>query len=333
MAPGQSAVVYAGTRVLGQATIASASRAPVSENVWVILDFPLARAVLDASTPERARVGLIDELLAEPGTRLLLMDGDGRIAVGQNSLEIRTPEVWHPNGRFVVFLGRPLPGIGLEGEAYLLVIGEPLPGLEYRGGREVSLRLAEPQRGLAVAASAIANWHRLYPRCGTCGGETEVVHSGWVRHCPVCAIDHYPRTDPAVIMAIHDADDRVLLAHSSLFPPKRYSLLAGYVEPGESLEQAVVRETLEEVGVHITRVEYRGSQAWPFPRSLMLTFDAWVEGRPEVIPDGDEITDARFYSREDLARAIASGDVQLPMEGAAARTMLEAWNGGPFLDE
>ena len=299
----------------------------------MILELPLARAVLDAATPERAREGLIDELLANPGTRLLLMDGAGRIAVGQDGLEIRSAESWDVSGRFVVFLGRPLPGIELDGAAYLLAIGEPLPGLEYCGGREASLRLAEPQRGLAVAASAIANWHRFYPRCGSCGGGTAVVQSGWVRHCPVCAIDHYPRTDPAVIMAIYDADDRVLLAHSSLFPPKRYSLLAGYVEPGESLEHAVVRETFEEVGVRITRVEYRGSQAWPFPRSLMLTFDAWVDGRPDVIPDGDEITDARFYSRQDLAQAIADGDLQLPGQGSAARTMLEAWNGAPFSAE
>lgn len=298
----------------------------------MILDLPLARAVLDASTPERARDGLIDELCASPGTRILHVDTEGRIAVAGNELVIRRPEAGGSGAgdSLLIFLGRPLRGSLLDGDAYLLAIGAPIDGLEYRGGREAALSLTEPERGLAVAASAISNWHRLYPRCGQCGDETAVVHAGWVRQCVDCGTEHYPRTDPAVIMAIHDADDRVLLAHAAHFSPKRYSLLAGYLEPGESLESAVVRETFEEVRLRVTRVEYTGSQAWPFPRSLMLSFDAWVEGTPEPIVDGDEITDARFYSREELATAIADGDLALPGEGAAARTQLEAWYGGPL---
>ncbi|SNU01684.1 NAD+ diphosphatase [Ruaniaceae bacterium KH17] len=296
----------------------------------MFLDLPLARAVLDASTPERAHPELIAELLADPGTRTLHMDAEGGIAVDDEGLVIGTIDGPREPGQIAVFLGRPLRGSLLEGDAYVLLIDEPIEGLAYRNTRATALALTEPERGLAVAASAIANWHRFYTHCGGCGTETNVVNSGWVRLCPACSTEHYPRTDPAVIMTIHDANDRVLLAHASHFPQKRYSLLAGYLEPGESLESAVVRETLEEVQLRVTRVEYRGSQAWPFPRSLMLAFDAWVEGTPEPIVDGEEITEARFYSREELARAVADGDLLLPGEGSAARGMLEEWNGAPF---
>lgn len=296
----------------------------------MILDLPLARAVLDASTPERARPELIEELLADAGTRLLHVSPDGRIAAEANGLTIRPSEPGSETGRTAVFLGRPLRGSLLDGDAYVLLIGEPIDGLNYRGVRETTLALSEPERGLAVAASAIANWHRFYPHCGGCGSLTVVGHSGWVRICPECHTEHYPRTDSAVIMTIRDADDRVFLAHAAHFPAKRYSLLAGYLEPGESLESAVVRETFEEAGLRVTRVEYRGSQSWPFPRSLMLSFDAWVEGTPQPVVDGEEITDARFYSRVELAQAVESGDLLLPGEGSAARAMLEDWNGAPF---
>ena len=198
----------------------------------MFLDLPLARAVLDASTPERAHPELIAELLADPGTRTLHMDAEGGIAVDDEGLVIGTIDGPREPGQIAVFLGRPLRGSLLEGDAYVLLIDEPIEGLAYRNTRATALALTEPERGLAVAASAIANWHRFYTHCGGCGTETNVVNSGWVRLCPACSTEHYPRTDPAVIMTIHDANDRVLLAHASHFPQKRYSLLAGYIEPG-----------------------------------------------------------------------------------------------------
>lgn len=295
----------------------------------MILDLPLARAVLDAATIERSREGFINELLGDPATRFIAMNTAGGIAVDErgHTLAAAVPE--QIDEQVLVFLGRALPHVGLAGDAYVLAIGDALDGLEYRASRDVALASPEPERGLAVAASAVANWHAAYRRCGVCGGETTVVASGWVRHCESCGLNHFPRTDPAVIMAIFDENDRVLLAHASHFPARRYSMLAGFVEPGESLERAVVREAFEEAGVRVNRVEYQGSQAWPFPRSLMLTFNGWVDGCPEPIADGEEITDARFFSREDLEQAVEAGEVILPSEGSAARALLERWNGVP----
>ena len=193
--------------------------------------------------------------------------------------------------------------------------------------------LTDTQYQLASAALAILNWGESALFCDRCAGRLRRIRGGFAAVCTICGREHFPRTDPAVIVAVLDPDDRLFLAHQGSWAAGRASILAGFVEAGESAENAVHREVAEEARLLVDSCRFIGSQPWPFPRSLMLTFDAWVEGRPEVIPDGDEITDARFYSREDLARAIASGDVQLPMEGAAARTMLEAWNGGPFLDE
>ncbi len=132
--------------------------------------------------------------------------------------------------------------------------------------------MAARDAGLGVTAVALAAWHRSHRCCPRCGTPTVVGHAGWVRHCPTDGRDQYPRTDPAVIMAVVDDDDRLLLGHAATWPERRFSTLAGYVEPGEGLEQAVRREVDEEVGVRIGEVTYRGSQPWPFPASIMLAF-------------------------------------------------------------
>jgi NAD+ diphosphatase len=194
-------------------------------------------------------------------------------------------------------------------------------------------RLDGLEQGLATQAVALANWHAVHGFCPRCGAPTHVRKAGWVRWCPVEDRELYPRTDPAVIMAVVDDDDRVLLGHAAHWPEGRFSTLAGFVEPGESLEQAVRREVAEEVRVQVASgpgdVVYRGSQAWPFPASLMLGFRARVAGTGgDVAPDGVELTGARWFSRPELLDAVERGEVLLPSRLSIARALIEEWYGG-----
>jgi NAD+ diphosphatase len=166
---------------------------------------------------------------------------------------------------------------------------------------------------------ALLNWHRRHRFCANCGTRTKSAEAGHVRRCPNCGAEHHPRTDPVVIMLVEDGD-RAMLGRQPTWPPGRYSALAGFVEPGESLEEAVAREVREESGVHLTDVRYRSSQPWPFPTSLMLGFRArWASGEPAV-GDG-ELEDVRWFTREE----IAGGQVQLPPPEAIARRLIEEW--------
>lgn len=288
-----------------------------------MIHFPLADSLLAAQCERRATPGLLEQLAADARVGVVEMDQDGALAVDGDALAV-LPVPGVLDERIWVFLGN------AAGRDYLLAIGQAREGREYVGGRSLLSRVDGPTRGIAVTAAAIGNWHHTAPHCPRCGGATEVRQAGWTRWCPTCRTEHYPRTDPAVIMAITDAHDRVLLAHARHFPQRRFSVLAGYVEPGESLEAAVVRETAEEVGLRVTDVTYRGSQAWPFPRSLMLAFTARVSGTPTPRVDGQELTQARFFSRAELAAALGDGSVLLPPPASAAAALLERWYGAPL---
>lgn len=180
---------------------------------------------------------------------------------------------------------------------------------------------------LASTAVAITAWHASHARCAVCGDPTRPIKGGWVRWCERDQKEHYPRTDPAVIVAITDADDRLLLAHASYWSARRFSLLAGYVEPGESLEQAVHREVCEEAQLVLHDLVYVGSQPWPFPASIMVGFTARVES-PEFMLDQEEISEAMFVTREELAGLVADGTVILAPHGSIARRLVEDWYGG-----
>jgi NAD+ diphosphatase len=179
---------------------------------------------------------------------------------------------------------------------------------------------------LAVHAVALAHWHDQHPRCARCGSATVVADAGAFRRCPSCQSTHFPRTDPAAIMLVTDAADRCLLGHNRARPPGWFSTLAGFVEPGESPEQAVVREVLEEVGVEVGAVDYAGSQPWPFPSSLMLGFFA-AALTTDVTVDGDEIDDARWFTRPELTAAVTAGQVGLPTRVSIAGALLTSWYG------
>ena len=208
--------------------------------------------------------------------------------------------------------------------------------------REAVAVLPQDEGGLAAYVAALCNWHRRHRFCASCGSPSELGEGGLVRVCPRCGIHHHPRTDPVVIMLVTDAG-RVLLGRAPSWPPRRYSALAGFVEPGESLEEAVVREVAEESGVEVGRPRYVASQPWPFPSSLMLGFEVpWLAGEPRALED--EIQDVRWFSREEVAAAAADDidgwggepdpaepdatSLLLPPRLAIARRLLERWLAG-----
>ena len=181
--------------------------------------------------------------------------------------------------------------------------------------------------GLLTQAVALANWHSTHPHCPRCGAVTRVASAGHTRVCPADGSEHFPRTDPAVIMLVHDGE-RILLAGGARWGERRVSVLAGFVEVGESLEQAVAREVREEVGVSVRECRYLGSQPWPLPRSLMLGFFARADAGQEPRIDGEEIRFARWYTRGQLRAAMEAEEIFLPGRVSIARQLIETWYGG-----
>jgi NAD+ diphosphatase len=200
---------------------------------------------------------------------------------------------------------------------------ETLTEGEVHDFREVGFQLTDNERDIAATASALTHWHRLEPQCPRCGGATVVINGGFVRHCAACGQEHFPRTDPAVIVAVVDANDRLLLGGQQAWG-NRVSVLAGFVETGESLEQAIHREIGEEVDVTLSDVHYFGSQPWPFPRSLMVAFFARAEGT-DVCVDLEEIAHAEWYTRDQLSAKLDKGELGLPGKSSIAARMIQAW--------
>ncbi len=199
--------------------------------------------------------------------------------------------------------------------------------------RIVGERLDAQDAGLMVTAVALDHWHRSHRHCPRCGAATRIASAGWARSCPEDGSLIFPRTDPAVIVLVRDRTDRALLGRQARWQPGWFSTLAGCVEAGESAEAAVRREVLEESGVVIApapeELQYLGSQPWPFPCSLMLGYHAWTDD-PTVAVDGEEIAEARWFSRDELAAACATGEVRLPPPISIARRLVERWYGAPL---
>lgn len=203
-------------------------------------------------------------------------------------------------------------------------------GGSWLGVREAATSLAAEDAEILVSAIALAGWLREAPYCPRCGGATVLTQSGWCRHCPHCSIEHFPRTDPAVIVAIESSDgDRLLLGSHVQWQGKMYSCFAGFVEAGESLESTVHREIEEEAGVTLTDVRYVASQPWPYPRSLMIGFRAVAFDERAARPDGEEITSVRWFTRDEIGSALdGHGPVGLPGPASIARRLIEDWYSG-----
>jgi NAD+ diphosphatase len=198
-----------------------------------------------------------------------------------------------------------------EGVYYFAVRAEPGEG--WQGPRDLGPWINELELDLLVTSVALIQWHTRHPHCPLCGAATEIDNAGWTRHCPVDDSHHFPRHDPAVIMLIHDGGDRCLLGRGHQWGPGRYSTLAGFVDAGESLESAVAREVWEEVGVRITDIRYAASQPWPFPSSLMLGYTARIDGSDELHPDGTEVVEAGWFTRDEVRQAADWTDENLAL--------------------
>lgn len=192
----------------------------------------------------------------------------------------------------------------------------------------VGPKLSDLEVGLAIAQIALGNWQLSQKYCSICAAPTFFQNGGWEAHC---ARGHiiFPRTDPAVIVGVLDAQDRLLLGRKAGWDKRRFSALAGFIEAGETAEMAVVREVQEEAGIAVEDVQYLSTQPWPFPRSLMLVYTARTcDFAPEIKVDGEEIVEAHFFTRQELQQKIADGEVTLPSRSGAVHVILRAWYAG-----
>jgi NAD+ diphosphatase len=192
--------------------------------------------------------------------------------------------------------------------------------------RELGADLDDLEAGLLAQAIGILEWHARARFSPLSGAATTIERAGWVQRDPVTGAELFPRTDPAVIMLVHDGGDRCVLGRQAVWPPGRFSVLAGFVEPGESAEGAVAREVFEEVGVHVTDVRYVASQPWPFPQSLMLGFTARLDGDATLRLDPTEIEEARWFTRDELRSG--DGPRALPPPVSIARNIIDRWVAG-----
>ena len=195
----------------------------------------------------------------------------------------------------------------------------------YKTLRETDGLFNDFEMSISLHAQALSNWHHAHPKCSKCGQTTTPAHGGTIRICDSCGGEHFPRVDPAIIVLLRDRADRIILGRQKIWPERRYSCFAGFVEPGEAFEQTVEREVLEEAGVGVSEIKYLASQPWPFPASLMISFEA-VTDTPELVrPDGDEIEAVKILSRTEFEAEIESGALLLPPEISVARKMIESW--------
>ena len=293
--------------------------------------FPAPYSVdIALSTRSHERIGArrtdeqwLAEQWADPRTRVLVLAG-GRFPLSDDGTTVRwsAPDE-APEGERLLLGER-------EGVIHFVVLPRRFRAPDDWGMlRTVGPRLSPVDAGLVVQAQALAEWHRAHRFCSHCGGGLLVSGGGYVLRCESCDRQHFPRTDPAVIMLVTDGDDRCLLGRQPSWPAGRFSTLAGFVDPGESLEQAVAREVLEEAGVQVEEVTYFGNQPWPFPSSLMVAFFARAV-TTEIVVDDDELESARWFSRDEVRAETEAGTLALPGGISISRSLVEAWYGGPL---
>ncbi|MBV9254373.1 MAG: NAD(+) diphosphatase [Actinobacteria bacterium] len=269
--------------------------------------------------------------LRHPDARVLLLRrAEVALDPAQRLVQVAAWEGLVPD-HGLVFLGEDADGapvfcvdVGVMADAEEASGADAFRFVDLRGAAMV---LPEDEANRAAYASAMLTWHARHRFCGACGEPTTTDWAGHVRRCPGCGAEHFPRTDP-VIIVLCTAGDSCLLGRQRIWPPQMWSALAGFVEPGESLEDAVRREVMEEAGVLVAEPVYHSSQPWPFPMSLMLGFHAPVGDAPtEVVVDTNELEDARWFGRDELTDAVADGGVMLPPPFSIARQLVDSWLG------
>ena len=304
----------------------------VTETSW-----PEGTRASEGAVPVLSRVahdrGHLSRALPDPTrgrpVRVLTVDGKRNVPVAEGK---KGPElVWDEQPELpvgAVYLGEAdgVPYAAVRGERSLTVNGRPVDA--WAGLREVGADLGDLDAGLLVQAIGILEWHERNRFSPLTGAATTIERAGWVQRDPTTGTEVFPRTDPAVIMLVHDGAGRVVLGRQAVWPPGRFSILAGFVEPGESAEAAVAREVAEEVGLRVSDIRYVSSQPWPFPQSLMLGFVARADGDDTLRLDPDEIEEARWFTREELRAG--EGPRALPPPVSIARHILDRWVAGEF---
>jgi NAD+ diphosphatase len=274
-------------------------------------------AALDRAAALRREPEWLEARRADSRARSVVMSDDGVLLDG-GRLATERPSA------DAVFLGL-LDGTPVFADH--IGAAEPARG-RAAGLREAATELPATEAALAAYAGSLLAWHRRHRFCANCGAPTEPRDGGHERVCPACAAHHFPRTDPVVIVRVTDGGDGLLLGRQARWPEGRFSLLAGYVEPGETLEEAVRREVLEESGVALDSVTYVASQPWPFPSSLMIGFSA-VTARGDPAPGDDELAEVRWFERDEVARAAhGEGPLMLAPPYSIARRLIDAWLAG-----
>jgi len=294
----------------------------------------LARGDLDRAAERREDPAWFDAAWSDPATRVVLVHRGKTLVTGDPTRDdadalvlLRREDATNEGVRALLAVD--------DGTTYVALLvdsavepWDAAEGTRWEGLREVGAALGDRDSGLLVMAVALANWHATHPRCPRCGVPTVPSQAGWSRTCPDDASVHFPRSDPAVIVLVRDDDDRALLGRRAEWPEGFFSTLAGFVEAGESAEMTVLRELAEEAGVDVDRLDYLGSQPWPFPSSLMLGYHARLAaGSPEARPDGVEISEVRWFSRDEIRAGCEDGSVRIPPRVSIARRLVEHWYG------
>jgi NAD+ diphosphatase len=274
----------------------------------------LARALPDPAQGRPVRVLRVDEQRTVP-----VVEG----AAGPELLYDEQPS-WPADA---IYLGEAggVPYAAVRTPRSLSVGGRSVDS--WAGLREVGSELSALDAGLLAQTIGIVEWHERNRFSPMTGAPTTIERAGWAQRDPENGREVFPRTDPAVIMLVHDGGDRCVLGRQAVWPPGRFSILAGFVEPGESAEAAVAREVAEEVGITVTDVRYVSSQPWPFPQSLMLGFVARAT-ETELRIDDDEIEEARWFSRDELRSG--TGPQALPPSVSIARYIIDRWVAGEY---
>lgn len=273
-----------------------------------------AGAPLDRAPLERRRPDWLAARRADPGARSVVLSERGLWLEGGRLVLVP------PNGDSVF--------LGLSGERPLFAqeAGDAEPGRGRPAGlREAATELRADEAALAAYAGSLLAWHRRHRFCANCGEPTEHADGGHERHCPACDAHHFPRTDPVVIVRVVDGA-RLLLGRQARWPEGRFSVLAGFVEPGETLEEAVRREVREESSVEVGEAGYVASQPWPFPSSLMIGFNAFADDGPEPRPRDGELSEVRWFERTEVeAAAAGTTGLRLPPPYSISRRLIDGW--------
>ena len=296
----------------------------------------LSRSTVDRATARRADGAWVEAAWADPRSRVVVVSDSQalvRSADGRPELVFISSAEAPEGTKFLL-------GVDTDDVAYF---GVSVPGgvSRVRSGqddvqpmslRQVGALLSDRDAGLLTHAVALANWHDTHTHCPRDGTPTVPAPAGHLTTCPTDGSEHFPRLDPAVIMLVTDPDDRCLLARNALWPKGRMSVLAGFVEPGESAEHAVAREVFEETAITVGHIRYLGSQPWPMPRSLMLGFQAAAPAGQRITVDAEEIGEARWFTREEMLAAIGTGELAVAPTSSIARRLIEFWYGGDLPD-